>query len=70
MNVFHISNIKRYLRDKDSLSSIFQYGYNIYPQLRQAWANSIDPDQGLHCLSLIQLFLDTYLGSHTELFKF
>ena len=42
----------------------------------QAWANSIDPDevpknvafyQGLHCLPLIQQFLDTTLGS--ELFQ-
>ena len=39
---------------------------------RQAWANSIDPDEtlqnaashpGLHCLPLIQQFLDTTSGS-------
>ena len=39
---------------------------------RQAWANSVDPDempqnaashQGLHCLPLIQLLLDTTMGS-------
>ena len=46
---------------------------------RQAWANSIDPDetlqnvasyQGLHCLPLIQQFLDTTSGSKLYLFKF
>ena len=46
---------------------------------RQAWANSIDPDeisqntashQGQHCLPLIQQFLDTILGSKLYLFKF
>ena len=45
----------------------------------QAWANSIDPDemsqnvvshQGLHCLPLIQQFLDHTLGSELYLFKF
>ena len=39
---------------------------------RQVWANSIDPDQmlqnaasdqGLHCLSLIQQFLNTLTGN-------
>ena len=38
--------------------------------VKHAWANSVDPDempqnaashQGLHCLPLIQLFLDTTL---------
>ena len=42
--------------------------------IRQAWANSVDPDetshQGLHCLPLIQLFLDTTVGSKLYLFKF
>ena len=43
---------------------------------RQAWANSVDPDenvvshQGILCLPLIQLFLDTTLGSKLYLFKF
>ena len=48
--------------------------YHIYRMYlnRQAWANSVDPDempqnapshQGLHCLPLIQQFLDTTLGS-------
>ena len=46
---------------------------------RQTWANSVDPDQtlqnatsdqGLHCLSLIQLFLDTSTGCQMELLKF
>ena len=45
---------------------------------RQAWANSVDPDempqnvasqQGLHCLLLIQQFLDTALDSKLYLFK-
>ena len=45
--------------------------------LRQAWAYSVDPEmqnaasyQDLHCLPLIQLFLDTTLGSKSYLFKF
>ena len=48
--------------------------YHIYRMYsdRQAWANSVDPDkmpqkmashQGLHCLLLIQQFLDTTSGS-------
>ena len=46
---------------------------------RQAWANSIDPDEmpqnaashvGLHCLPLIQQFLDTPSGSELYWFKF
>ena len=46
---------------------------------RQAWANSIDPDEmqqyaashlGLHCLPLIQQFLDTTSGSELYWFKF
>ena len=47
--------------------------------VRQAWANSVDPEEtpqnavshlGPHCLALIQLFLDTTLGSKLYLFKF
>ena len=47
--------------------------------VRQAWANSVDPDetpqnaashQDLHCFPLIQLFLDITLGSKLYLFKF
>ena len=50
----------------------------LYVFVTQAWENSIDPDEtpqnaafhlGLHCLALIQLFLDTRLGS-TLSFKF
>ena len=46
---------------------------------RYSGANSVDPDetpqneashQGLHCLSLIQQFLDTTSGSILYLFKF
>ena len=47
---------------------------------KQAWANSVEPDgympqnaasnSGLHCLSLIEQFLDTTLGSKLYLFKF
>ena len=46
---------------------------------RQAWVNSVDPDempqnvashQGLHCLPLIQHFLDTTSGSKLYLLKF
>ena len=45
---------------------------------RQARDNCVDPDempqfvasqQGLHCLPLLQLFLDTTLGSKLFLFK-
>ena len=52
--------------------------YHIYSD-RQAWANSIDPDEtpqnaashlGLHCLPLIQQFLDTTSGSELYWFKF
>ena len=55
--------------------------YHIYQMYleRQAWANSVVPDemlqneasdQGLHCLPLIQQYLDTTLGSKFYLFKF
>ena len=52
--------------------------YRIYRMYndRQAWANSIDPDenaashQGLPCLPLIQQVLDTTSGSKFYLFKF
>ena len=46
---------------------------------RQAWANSLDPDEtpqnaashlGLYCLPLIQQFLDTSSGSELYCFKF
>ena len=46
---------------------------------RQAGANIVDPDemlqnvashQGLHCLPIIQQFLDTTSGSKLYLFKF
>ena len=52
--------------------------YHMYSD-RQAWANSVDPDemplkaashQGLHCLPPIQQFLDTISGSKLNLFKF
>ena len=52
--------------------------YHMYSD-RQAWANSIDPDEtpqnaashlGLHCLPLIQQFLDTTSGSELYWFKF
>ena len=52
--------------------------YHIYSD-RQAWANGIDPDEmlqnaashlGLHCLPLIQQFLDTTSGSELYWFKF
>ena len=52
--------------------------YRIFSD-RQAWANSVDPDeklqnaashQGLHCLPLIQPFLDTASGSKLYGFKF
>ena len=47
--------------------------------VRQTWAKGVDPDetpqnttshQGLHCLPLVQLFLDITLGSKIGLFKF
>ena len=46
---------------------------------RQAWANSLDPGEtpqnaashlGLHCLPLIQQFLDTTSGSTGKLYLF
>ena len=52
--------------------------YHMYSD-RQAWANSLDPDEtlrnavshlGLHCLPLIQQFLDTTSGSKLYWFKF
>ena len=51
--------------------------YHMYSD-RQAWANSIDPDEtpqnaashlGLHCLPLIQQFLDTTSSSELYWFK-
>ena len=51
--------------------------YRMYAD-RQAWANSIDPDEtpqnaashlGLYCLPLIQQFLDTTSGSELYWFK-
>ena len=55
--------------------------YHIYSMYldRQAWANSVDPDempqnvashQGLHCLPLIQQFLDTVSRSKLYLITF
>ena len=55
--------------------------YSIYTKYldRQAGTNSVDPDQmlqnaasdqGLHCLPLIQQFLDKSIDSKMELFKF
>ena len=55
--------------------------YRIYHMYldRHAWANSIDPDKtpqnaashlGLHCLPLIQQFLDTTSSSELYWFKF
>ena len=52
--------------------------YHMYSD-RQAWANSLDPEEtpqnaasrlGLHCLPLIQQFLDTTSGSKLYWFKF
>ena len=54
--------------------------YHIYPMYsdRQAWANGVEPDemlqnaashQDLHCLTLIQQFLDTP-DSNLYLFSF
>ena len=59
----------------------FTHNYHIYHMYsdRQAWANSLDPDEtpqnaashlGLHCLPLIQQFLDTTSGSELYWFKF
>ena len=52
--------------------------YHMYSD-RQAWANSIDPDEtpqnaasylGLHCSPLIQQFLDTTSGNELYWFNF
>ena len=63
-------------------ASFLAYMYVIFYCMylaRQAWANSVDPDetqqnvashQGLHCLPLIQQFLGTTLDSKSYLFKF
>ena len=61
--------------------SVYKTVYRIYHMYsdRQAWANSIDPDEtpqnaashlGLHSLTLIQQFLDTTSGSELYWFKF
>ena len=59
-------------------SNILYHIYRMYLE-GQAWANSVDPDetpqnvashQGLHCLPLIQQFIDTASGSKLYLFKF
>ena len=52
--------------------------YNIYPKYwdRQAGITCVDPDkivesgQDLHCLPLIQQFLDISAGSNINLYKF
>ena len=63
------------------LMTSFNESYRIYHMSldRPAWASSIDPDEtpqkaashlGLHCLPLIQQFLDTTSGSELYWFKF
>ena len=56
----------------------FEYHNNPMYGNRQAWANSIDPDQmplkvasdqGLHCLPLIKQLLDTLAGKCVDLFN-
>ena len=58
-----------------------KHTYRIYRKYsdRQAWANSVDPDetpqnaachQGLLCLRIIQQCLDATTGSKLYLFKF
>ena len=59
-----------------------KYGELLYVQLLYvdiARANSVDPDQmpqsaasdqGLHCLPLVQQFLDTSASSKTDFIKF
>ena len=51
--------------------------WNCLPD-RLGQGNNVDPDQmlqnaasalGLHCLTIIQLFLDTLIGSQMDLFK-
>ena len=62
-------------------SMLFSSFYHICSKYwdRQAWANSVDPDQtpqnaasdqGLHCLPHVQKLLDTSIGSEMELFIF
>ena len=61
------------LKDISEIKTAYQVFFNmatIFTLNSDRPEQTVDPDQGLHCLSLIQLFLDTYLGSHTELFKF
>ena len=64
-----------------NLTQSHKYDLRIYHTYSdwQAWTNSADPDetpqnvashQGLHCLPLIQQFLDTTSGSELYLFKF
>ena len=65
--------------ERFQILSLQEYHINCMYWDRQAWANSVDPDemlqnaashQGLNCLPLIQQFLDTTLGSKLYLFKF
>ena len=58
------------------ISVIFGYhNYQKNSDRRQAWANSVDPDQnaapdqGLQSLRLIQQCLDTSTGNKTDLMK-
>ena len=64
----------------DIIRSWVSSSYCNYPKYldRHAWANNVDPDhmpqnmasdQRLHCLPLIQQFLDTLTGSKIEFFK-
>ena len=69
---------KLILKHQVYLKHILYRIYHMYSD-RQGWANSIDPDEtpqntashlGLHCLPLIQQFLDTTSGSELHWFKF
>ena len=60
----------------NDITQIDMLPYSIYFWDRQAWVNSVDPDQklmnlasdqGLHCLPLIQQFLDMLTGSQMDL---
>ena len=70
-----------YLDVTGSYDCVLFHSYHIYHMYsdKQTWANSIDPNetpqnaasqQGLHCLPLIQQFLDRTSDSKLYLFKF
>ena len=79
-----LANINKYNALKAAVVHLLKLNYRIYRmysdrQASWAWAKSVDPDetpqiaashQDLHCLQLIQHFLETTSSSKLYLFKF